>query len=415
MVGKREILAIIPARGGSKGIPGKNIKDFAGFPLIAYSIIAGLQSEWVTRVIVSTDDEAIAQVARQYGAETPFSRPEQFAQDDTLDLPVAQHCLEWLAEHEDYHPDMVVWLRPTSPIRPLGCVDGAIRLLQENPEADSVRGIVPAGQNPFKMWTIDNETQKMLPLLGVAGISEAYNAPRQALPDVYWQTGHIDALWAKTVLEKHSMTGDFILPLMIEPRYTVDIDLPSDWQTAEQVVLNNTRELAMVDPANQRRRLPEDIQLLVLDFDGVLTDNRVWVNEQGQEMVAANRSDSLGLETLRKLTMIEVIVLSRETNPVVAARCQKMKLPVLQAVQDKATAIRGVIAKKLLNPSQVVYMGNDINDLPAFPVVAFAAAPADAHPAVIRRADRVLSMPGGKGAVRELCDLILAHVDVKAR
>lgn len=414
MVTGRDILAIIPARGGSKGIPGKNIKNFAGFPLIAYSIMAGLQSESVTRVIVSTDDEEIAQIARQYGAEAPFLRPDQYAQDDTLDLPVAKHCLEWLAEHENYHPEAVVWLRPTSPIRPLDCVDRAIRLLMDHPEADSVRGVVPAGQNPFKMWTIDEQTQKMIPLLGVEGIPEPYNAPRQALPDVYWQTGHIDAMWTRTVLEKNSMTGDFLLPLMIDPRYTVDIDLPSDWHDAEQVVLSNARGLAMVDPANQRRRLPENIKLMVLDFDGVLTDNHVYVNEEGQEMVASNRSDSLGIEILRETTGIEVMVLSRETNPVVAARCKKMKLPVLQAVRDKANAIRGVIAKKLLEPSQVIFMGNDINDLPVFPEVGFTAAPADAHPDVLRQADRVLSMPGGKGAVRELCDLILSRLDGKS-
>jgi len=306
-------------------------------------------------------------------------------------------------------------LRPTSPIRPQDCVDNAIRLLMDHPEADSVRGVVPAGQNPFKMWTLDEQTQTMIPLLSVEGVPEAYNAPRQALPDVFWQTGHIDALWTKTVLEKNSMTGDKILPLMIEPRYTVDIDLPSDWQSAEQVVLTHSRELAMVDPANQRRHLPKDIKLLVLDFDGVLSDNRVWVNEQGQEMVAANRSDSLGLETLREKTGIEVMVLSREVNPVVAARCSKMKVTVLQSVRDKGTAIRGVLAKKLLEPSQVIFMGNDINDLPVFPEVGFTAAPVDAHPAVLRQVDRVLTKPGGKGAVRELCDLILSLVDVKTR
>lgn len=407
MVNKPEVLALIPARSGSKGIPGKNIKDFAGFPLITYSIVAGSQSELVSRVLVSTDDEGIAQVARQYGAETPFLRPAQFALDDTLDLPVAQHCLTWLAEHEGYHPEILVWLRPTSPIRPLDCVDQSIRQLMTNPEADSVRGIVPAGQNPFKMWTVDDQTQEMTPLLSVEGVPEAYNAPRQSLPDVYWQTGHIDALWAKTVLEKNSMTGDVIMPLMIDPRYTVDLDVPSDWHTAEQLVLDNVRGLAMVDPANQRRRLPEDVQLLVLDFDGVLTDNRVWVNEDGQEMVASNRSDSLGLETLRKLTGIEVMVLSRETNPVVAARCQKMDLPVLQAVQDKAGAIQMIIKKKKFNRSQVVFMGNDINDLPVFPEVAFAVAPADAQPEVLRQADLILKHAGGHGAVRELCDILM--------
>ena len=145
-------------------------------------------------MIVSTDDEEIAAVARQYGAEMPFLRPAEFAQDQTLDLPVFQHALRWLAEHEDYHPDVVVQLRPTSPVRPRDLVDEAVRLLLDHPEADSVRGVVPAGQNPHKMWRIDAATGSMMPLLSVPGIAEPYNAPRQALPPVYWQTGHIDAI-----------------------------------------------------------------------------------------------------------------------------------------------------------------------------------------------------------------------------
>src|SRR5512145_3318540 len=117
-----EVLAIIPARGGSKGIPRKNIRNFAGWPLIAWSIAAAQQAESVTRLLVSTDDEEIAAVARQYGAETPFLRPAEFAQDATTDLPVFEHALKWLAEHENYRPDVVVQLRPTSPIRPRGMV-----------------------------------------------------------------------------------------------------------------------------------------------------------------------------------------------------------------------------------------------------------------------------------------------------
>ncbi len=148
MVNKREVLAIIPARGGSKGIPRKNIKPFAGYPLIAYSIEAGLRAGLVTRVIVSTDDEEIAAVARQYGAQVPFLRPPELAQDDTRDLPVFQQALSWLEEFEDYKAEFVVQLRPTSPIRPRHCVDDAIRILLEHPDADSVRGVVPAGQNP---------------------------------------------------------------------------------------------------------------------------------------------------------------------------------------------------------------------------------------------------------------------------
>jgi len=408
MVKKREVLAIIPARGGSKGIPRKNIKDFAGYPLIAYSIAAGKRAELVTRVLVSTDDEEIAEIARQWDAEIPFLRPAEFARDNTQDFPVMKHCLTWLAENEDYHPEIVVWLRPTSPIRPLDCVDNAVQLLLDHPEADSVRGVVGAGQNPFKMWTLDEKNGALKQLLQVEGIKEPYNAPRQVLPDVYWQTGHIDAIWTKTILEKSSVTGDVILPLMIPPSYTVDIDVPADWESAERML--RYRNMDMVDPASERRLFPEKISLVVLDFDGVMTDDRVWVNEKGEEMVAANRSDGMGIERLKAETDIQVMVLSRETNPVVEARCRKMDIPVLQAILDKREAIRQVLAEKHIPRSEVVFMGNDINDLVVFSEVGFTMTPADAHPDVLRCADFVLSKGGGKGAVRELCDMILSRL-----
>jgi len=412
MVKKPQVLALIPARGGSKGIPGKNIKPFGGFPLIAYSIIAGLRSHRVSRVIVSTDDEEIGAIAKEWGAEVPFLRPGYLAEDDTLDLPVLTHCLDWLGKSEDYHPEVVVWLRPTSPIRPKDCVDQAIDLLLAHPEADSVRGVVGASQNPFKMWTVNETSGALQNLLDVPGIDEPYNAPRQLLPKVFWQTGHIDALWAKTIKQKDSMTGDVIMPLIIDSRYTVDIDMPSDWQGAERIL--QEQSLDMVDPANQRRHFPTKIRLVVLDFDGVLTDNRVWVNEHGEETIAANRSDGLGLESLRNKTGIEVMVLSRESNPVVAARTKKLKLAVLQSVLDKDAAIRKIMAKKGLDPSEVIFMGNDTNDLVVFPEVGFVVAPADAHSEVLRQADLILSSDGGKGAVRELCDIILSRLNAAA-
>ena len=228
-----EILALIPARGGSKGIPRKNIRNFAGYPLITWSIAAGLQAETVTRVLVSTDDEEIAAVARKFGAETPFLRPIELAQDDTTDLPVFEQALAWLKENEGYQPDVVVQLRPTSPIRPRGMVDAAVRILLSHQDADCVRGIVPAGQNPHKMWRFEGEDEPIKPLLEVEGISEPYNAPRQSLPPVYWQTGHIDAIRRSTIANKHSLTGDVIYPLVIDPRYTVDIDTLSDWAKYE--------------------------------------------------------------------------------------------------------------------------------------------------------------------------------------
>ncbi|MEA4907840.1 MAG: acylneuraminate cytidylyltransferase [Chloroflexi bacterium] len=411
MVDRPEVLAIIPARGGSKGIPRKNIRKFAGYPLLAYSIAAGKQAECVTRVIVSTDDEEIAAVARQYGAETPFLRPAEFAQDQSLDLPVFQHALRWLEEHAGYRPDVVVQLRPTSPVRPRGMVDEAVRLLLAHPEADSVRGVVPAGQNPHKMWRLDGAGGQMRPLLSVEGVPEPYNAPRQVLPPVYWQTGHIDAIRPATLLEKGSMSGDVILPLLLDPRYTVDIDNPSDWPKYEWLVYQGG--LDMVTPGRQRRPLPDRVDLVVFDFDGVMTDNRVWVDQDGREMVAANRSDSYRLSHLMRAG-VKAVVISTETNPVVAARCKKMRVPVIQNVPDKTVTLTAYLQENQIDPQHTVYLGNDINDIPCFPLVACAVAVADAQPEALREADLVLSENGGHGAVRELCEILLQRLQERS-
>ncbi len=400
-----EVLALIPARGGSKGIPRKNIRLFAGHPLIAYSIAAGLQAETVTRVIVSTDDEEIAAIAREYGAEVPFLRPAHLALDETPDYPVFLHALRWLEEREGYRPDIIVQLRPTSPIRPRNLVDRGVRLLLEHPEADSVRAVVPSGQNPFKMWRIEDDGY-MRPLLTVEGIPEPYNAPRQRLPQTFWQTGHLDVMWRRTLLEKGSMTGQRILPLLVEPRYTVDLDNPWDWERAEWTALH--RDLDMVWPGRRPRPMPQRVDLLVLDFDGVFTDNRVWVDETGREAVMAHRGDGMGLEMLRKAG-IRAVVLSKETNPVVAARCRKLNLPVWQGVEDKATLLRRLLEEWQVDPRFTVYLGNDVNDIPCFSLVGWAVVVADAHPQAKRAADKVLRTPGGFGAIRELVDLILTR------
>jgi N-acylneuraminate cytidylyltransferase len=390
-----EILALIPARGGSKGIPRKNIKDFAGYPLIAWSIAAGLQSKSVSRVIVSTD-----------GAETPFLRPAQFAQDRTTDFPVFEHALKWLEEIEGYKPEIVVQLRPTSPIRPKDMVDHAVSILMQHPDADSVRGVVPAAQNPHKMWRFNGYDSAMNPLLSVEGIAEPYNAPRQVLPPVYWQTGHIDAIRVTTISRKHSLTGDVVYPLVIDPRYTVDIDTPADWEKYQALVYSG---LEMVMPQEKSRRpMPGRVELIICDFDGVITDNRVWVDQDGRETVAAFRSDSPRIRELRERGT-DVMILSSEPNPVVMARAKKMGVEAIHGVglQDKGRVMREVLEQKNLKAENVIYIGNDLNDLPCFEVAGWSVAVADAYPEVIRAADYVLKARGGRGALREVCELVL--------
>jgi N-acylneuraminate cytidylyltransferase len=400
-----EILALIPARGGSKGIPRKNIRNFAGYPLIAWSIAAAKQAACVTRLIVSTDDEEIAVVARAYGAETPFLRPSELAQDQTTDLPVFEHALNWLEKNEGYKPEFIIQLRPTSPIRPKDCVDDAVRILMEHMDADCVRGVVPAGQNPYKMWRFTDENEPMNPLLQVEGIIEPYNAPRQILPAVYWQTGHIDAIRVSTILQKKSLSGDVIYPLVIDPRYTVDIDSLSDWAKYEAVVHSG---LEMVTPGHVKRPMPEKIDLVISDFDGVITDNRVWVDQDGRETVAAYRSDSIRIKELREHG-IEVLILSSEPNRVVEARARKMGIEAIHGISiyEKGRVMREVLAQKNIQAENVIYIGNDLNDLPCFDIAGWSVAVADAYPEVIRAADFVLSKAGGHGALRELCDLLL--------
>jgi YrbI family 3-deoxy-D-manno-octulosonate 8-phosphate phosphatase len=398
-----KVLAIIPARGGSKGIPRKNILPFAGYPLIAYSIAAGLQAHTEMRVVVSTDDEEIAEVARSWGAETPFMRPAELSQDGTLDLPVFQHALNWLDRHENYHPDAIVHLRPTSPVRPPDLVDRTIQVLMAHPAADSVRGITLASQNPFKMWLLDGEDQPIRPLMAVPGIDESYNAPRQLLPTAYFHCV-IDAMRSNTILKLNSMSGQTILPVLFDPAYDVDLDTPDDWRLAEERIIRAGPP--MVWPVQSRRPMPEKVQLVVLDFDGVVTDNRVWVDQDGREMVAANRSDSLWLNILREKG-IQVFVISTETNPVVAVRCRKMNIPYIQGENDKETALKKLLRERSIDAASAVYCGNDVNDLPCFPLVGWAVAVADSVPEVARQADFVLTQPGGYGAVRELCELIL--------
>ena len=405
MVIKPEILGIIPARGGSKGIPRKNIREFAGYPLIAYSIAAGLQSEHITRLIVTTDDAEIAAVASSYGAEVPFMRPNALAQDDTMDLPVFQHALNWLKEEEGYEPEAVVHLRPTSPIRPNGLVDESIEIMLEHPQADSVRGVVPAGQNPYKMWRIGYDG-KMNPLLQVEGIDEPYNAPRQSLPDVYWHTGIIDVIRPKVILEKNSMSGEVILPVHVDPAFSVDIDTPQDWAECEYLI--RERDLDIVFPGKPPRTWPEKVSLVVFDFDGVMTDNRVWVNQDGVESVAADRGDGMGIDLLRKAGFTAVII-STEKNPVVVARAKKIGLPYFHGVGDKAEILREYLSKENISSNETIYVGNDVNDLPCFPLVAFAIVVADAHPDVRKRADFILKRTGGFGAVREVCDILISR------
>lgn len=227
-----KVLALIPARGGSKSLPRKNILPFRGKPLIVHSIEQALRAKSVGRVIVSTDCARIAEISAGAGAEIPFLRPAALAGDDSADLEVFRHALEWLDAREGYRPEMIVHLRPTSPLRPPGLIDRGVERLLADGEADSLRTVIEAAITPYKMWRLCGNYLE--PLLRHPDLPEPYNLPRQLLPKAYWQNAYLDITRWKTVMEKKSMTGVLILALIMPSYADLDIDSLHDLARAAQ-------------------------------------------------------------------------------------------------------------------------------------------------------------------------------------
>lgn len=214
MTQKAKAWALIPARGGSKGIPRKNLLAVCGRPLLSYSIEHAKLCGEIERIIVSTDDDEIAQVARDCGAEVPFMRPAEFASDTATDLDVFRHALTWFREHEGVIPELLVHLRPTGPVRDAGVISSALRQMIDCPQADALRSVAEVLDTPYKMWTLENG--RLSPLLRLPGVQEAHSAPRQELPPVYLQNGYVDVIRSRTILERDSMCGRHVLALVTQ-------------------------------------------------------------------------------------------------------------------------------------------------------------------------------------------------------
>lgn len=229
------ILAIVPARGGSKGVPRKNIKQFCGKPLIAWTIEEAKKSKYISRIVVSTDDTEIADVAKQYGANVPFMRPSDIAGDLTPDFPVFEHALLWLKEHEDYMPDIVIHLRTTGPLRIAFDIDKGIELILKNPQADSVRAVTTAPLHPLKTYSLraNNLLTSFIPE-DIFGIKQPFNLPWQVLPKAYTTGGYLSVIRPSCITIKKSMCGDVMLGFEVDPENVVDIDTPIQFALAEE-------------------------------------------------------------------------------------------------------------------------------------------------------------------------------------
>ena len=453
-----QTLAIIPARGGSKGIPRKNLKLLAGKPLLAHSILHAKQTPSITRIVVSTDDDEIAAVAREWGAEV-VPRPPEISGDKASSESALLHTLDWLLSTENYEPDLVVFLQATSPCRRPGEIQPAIDLLLRD-GADSLLSVGPV--HGF-VWRVekDGSTRSF-------SYDHLHRPRRQDAPEDLIENGSF-YIFKPWVLRKYNnRLGGKITLYRMSVLDSFQIDELGDFELLEALMAYRNRttgpqdqgtgqgesrkqkaeiqDQGTTDPRDHAQRAeggnlkPEvsgqwsRIKLLVLDFDGVLTDNRVLVNEDGREAVFCSREDGLGLEMLKKIGLT-IIVISKEKNPVVAARCRKLGIQCVQGCDNKLEALKqkaeggkqkaesgdqksevsgrwSVVSGQDspfsgLSPEQIAYVGNDVNDLECLRWVGLPIAVADAVQEVRAVAKWVTVKCGGHGAVREICDAIL--------
>jgi N-acylneuraminate cytidylyltransferase len=378
-----EVIAIIPARGGSKGVPRKNIRRVGGVPLVARAITAALGTASVDRVVVSTDDREIAAVAQEWGAQV-IHRPAALADDTASSEAVLLHALAALRE-TDVDAGILVFVQPTSPFIDPRDIDVAVDLVRAN-EHDCV---FSAAETYGFLWRAE------------AGAASGVNHDprvrprRQDREPHYLETGAfyvMDAAGFETA--QHRFFGRVGLVEVAE-RSAIEID------TVEQLEL--ARAIA---PLMRLSADPIDVAAVVTDFDGVHTDDTVTTDAEGRESVRVSRSDGMGVARLREAG-IPVLILSAETNPVVSARARKLRVDVRQGVDDKVSALIEWAAMQGVPLSQVAYIGNDVNDLGCLEVVGFPVAVPEAHPLVLAAARVIVSRAGGRGAVRELAERVL--------
>lgn len=377
-------VAIIPARGGSKGIPRKNVYPFNGKPLICWSIEAAKTASLIDQVIVSTDDAEIAEVSRTAGAAV-IMRPDNISTDIASSEDALIHALGTL----ETQPDLTVFLQCTSPLTLPEDIDNCIRKLSES-NADSA---FTATESHRFLWKNSNSAE---------GINHcgAERKRRQDLETEYAENGAVYVMRTSGFLKSHHrFFGKTVISEMPSTR-TWEIDSLEDISVAESLSALQQQFTA----------LPETIEAVVFDFDGVMTDNAVYISENGKESVRCDRGDGWGIARLRD-SGIRMAVMSTEENPVVQARCNKLKLECFhQLGNNKLERFNTWCDEHQLNIANTIYIGNDANDIDCLLAAGVGIVPADAHKSAKRAADLVLTTNGGNGAVRELCDMVLKRI-----
>ena len=391
------VLAVIPARGGSKGVPAKNLARVGGVPLVARAVRACLASGEVTDVVVTTDAPAVAEAARAAAEALGeaarlhcVQRPENIAGDTATSEAAVLHALDAYEALRGRTVDVVLLVQCTSPFVAREDIDGvAAAVAREG--ADTAVTVAPFHGFLWRDGTAVEDHN-----YGV-NHDKRVRPRRQDRPEDLLETGAayaMDAAGFRT--HRHRFFGHTAL-VRTDPARVLEIDDPHD--------LARARALApIVDPAPLPTR--DDIDAVVLDFDGTQTDDRVLVDADGRETVAVHRGDGLGIAALRKAG-IPLLILSTEQNPVVAARAHKLRVPVLHGIDRKDLALKQWCDEQSLAPERVMYVGNDVNDLPCFALAGWPVAVASAHDSVRAAARAVTTTPGGFGAIREIAAWLL--------
>ena len=374
---------MIPARGGSKGVPGKNLRRVGGVSLVARSVRAARAAGSITEVYVSTDDPQIAAEARAAGGGV-VDRPAELAGDLASSESALLHALQVL-DGDDRPVDVLVFLQCTSPFVAASELDAAVGLVLTE-AADSVFSAV---QNHAFLWRPENDR--------VVGINHdaGRRQRRQDRDPEFRETGGFYAFRADRFAVVGHRFFDRTAVMAVPELTALEIDTEADLAVACALA-------PILDPSSAL----VDVAAVATDFDGVHTDDRVLVDQHAVEAVRVSRGDGLGVSRLRQAG-VPFVIISKERNPVVAARAAKLEVDVLQGVDDKVSALTGWLDRRGLKAHQVAFVGNDINDLAVMAAVGWPVAVADAHPEVLRAARLVLTRAGGQGAVREVCDLVL--------
>lgn len=380
------VIAVIPARGGSKAIPRKNLCTVGGVPLVARAITAAKGAPEVNRVIVSSDDPEILATAEAYGAEG-LRRPDHLSTDEASSEAALLHVIQTLAEAGE-RPEVLVFLQCTSAFTEAEHVSGLVRAIRGGAAC-----ALTVSPNHYFIWREGPDG------FGV-GINHDHTRPRQRrqdLPPEYRENGAGYSMRVDAFVKSGSR---FCGPIALVKTHlpAIEIDEPADLLIVDAMLKAST--------PTQTPNLSA-IRALVTDFDGVHTDDYVYVGDDGREHVRCSRADGMGVE-LVKQAGIDVLILSKEENVVVSKRAAKLKTPVIQGAGDKLAILTGWAKERGLPLSAIAYLGNDVNDLPCMRAVGVAMTPANAHPTAKAAAAIVLGADGGAGAVRAACDLLLA-------